>query len=174
MDTGLRTLEEPRDERAVRRARDHRRVGLGLVLLAVLAGLTGMLGIRSSTATARGGGSVLEVEHAQVTRAGIAVPLHVQVVHPGGFAGAVRLAISADLMERFDFQNFYPNPSKETSDGRFLTYEFDPPTGDRFTVNLDARTSPDQNGSWETYEVRLLDADDAVVAAVRFRMVVVP
>ena len=60
------------------------------------------------------------------------------------------------------------------SDGRFLTYEFDPPTGDRFKVNLDARTSPDQNGSWETYEVRLLDADDAVVAAVRFRMVVVP
>lgn len=74
MDTGLRTLEEPRDERAVRRARNYRRVGLGLVLLAVLAGLTGLLGIRSSTASARGGGSLLEVEHAQVTRAGIAVP----------------------------------------------------------------------------------------------------
>jgi len=73
-----------------------------------------------------------------------------------------------------NFQSFYPNPSKETSDGRFLTYEFDPPSGDRFEVSLDARTSPDQNGSWGTYEVRLLDDDDGVDAAVRFRMVVVP
>jgi hypothetical protein len=173
VDTRLRTLEEPRDEHAVRRARNFRRVGLALVALAVLAGLAGMLGIRSATTSDRGGGSLLEVEHAQVTRAGIAVPLHVRVVHPGGFAGPVRLAISADLMERFDFQNFYPNPSKETSDGRFLTYEFDPPAGDRFEMSLDARTAPDQNGSWGTYEVRLLD-DDAVTAAVSFRMVVVP
>ena len=174
MDTGLRTLEEPRDEHAVRRARDYRRVGLGLVLVVVLAGLVGLLGIRSSTATARGAGSLLEVEHAQVTRAGIAVPLHVKVLHPGGFDGPVRIAISADLLERVDFQSFYPNPSKETSVGRFLTYEFDPPSADRFEVSLDARTSPDQNGSWGTYEVRLLDAADAVTAAVRFRMVVVP
>ena len=41
-------------------------------------------------------------------------------------------------------------------------------------MSLDARTSPDQNGSWGTYEVRLLDDDDAVTAAVSFRMVVVP
>jgi hypothetical protein len=174
VDTGLRTLEDPRDEAAVRRARNYRRVGLGLILLAVVAGLTGLLGIRSATGTARGGGSVLSVEHAQVTRAGIAVPLHVRVVHPGGFDGPVRLAVSADLMERFDFQNFYPNPSKETSDGRFLTYEFDPPSGDVFEMSLDARTAPDQNGSWGTYEVRLLGADDLVTATVGFRMVVVP
>jgi len=174
VDTGLRTLEEPRDEPAVRRARNFRRVGLGLVALAVLAGLAGLLGIRTATTSDSGGGSRLEVKHAQVTRAGIAVPLHVRVAHPGGFAGPVRLAISADLVERFDFQNFYPNPSKETSDGRFLTYEFDPPSGDRFEMSLDARTAPDQNGSWGTYEVRLLDPDDTVTASVSFRMVVVP
>ena len=174
METRLRTLEEPRDEHAVRRARNYRRVGLGLVALAVVAGLTGLLGIRSSTASARGGGSLLEVQHAQVTRAGIAAPLHVRVARPGGFPGPVRIAISADLMERFDFQNFYPNPSKETSDGRFLTYEFDPPPGERFEVSLDARTAPDQNGSWGTYAVRLLGPDDVVTASVSFRMVVVP
>jgi hypothetical protein len=174
VDTGLRTLEEPRDETAVRRARNYRRVGLGLVALAVVAGLAGVLGIRSATTSDSGGGSRLEVEHAQVTRAGIAVPFHVRVEQPGGFAGPVRLAISADLMERFDFQNFYPNPSKETADGRFLTYEFDPPSGDRFEMSLDARTAPDQNGSWATYAVRLLDPDDTVTASVSFRMVVVP
>jgi len=55
VDTGLRTLEEPRDEPAVRRARNFRRVGLGLVALAVLAGLAGLLGIRTATTSDSGG-----------------------------------------------------------------------------------------------------------------------
>jgi hypothetical protein len=167
------TLEEERDERAVRQARNYRRAGLTVLLVLVLAGLAGLLGIRSATETSTGDGSVLRVSHAQVTRAGVAVPFHVEVDRPGGFDGAIRLAVSAELLERFDFQNFYPNPSKETSDGRFLVYEFDPPTGDRFRVSLDSRTAPDQNGSWGRYQVRLMDGT-AVTARIRFRMLVVP
>lgn len=173
MSTGIRTLEEERDESAVRHARNYRRAGLTALLALVVAGLVGVLGIRSATETSTGGGSTLRVEHAQVTRAGIAAPFHVEVDRPGGFDGPIQLAVSATLLERFDFQNFYPNPSKETSDGQVLLYEFDPPTGDRFRVSLDARTAPDQNGSWDRYEVRLMDGS-AVTARVRFRMVVVP
>lgn len=167
------TLEEERDERAVRQARTYRRAGLTVLLVLVLAGLAGLLGIRSATETSIGDGSVLRVSHAQVTRAGVAVPFHIEVDRPGGFDGAIRLAVSAELLERFDFQNFYPNPSKETSDGRFLVYEFDPPSRDKFRVSLDARTAPDQNGSWGRYQVRLMDGT-AVAARVRFRMLVVP
>ena len=173
MANGVRTLEEERDEAAVRRARDYRRVGLVALLLLVVAGLAGVMGVTSTTVTAEGGGSTLSVTHARVTRAGVAVPLHVSVRRPGGFDGPVQLAVSAALLERFDFQNFYPNPSKETADGDFLLYEFDPPPGPDFRLSLDARTAPDQNGSAGRYEVRLLDAG-AVLARVSFRMVVVP
>jgi hypothetical protein len=166
-------LEEHRDEHAVRRARNGRRAGLTALVLVVLAGLVGLLGIRSATATARGEGAVLAVTHAQVTRAGIAVPLHVEVRRPAGFDGPVELAVSSALLERFDFQNFYPNPSKETADRRWVRYEFDPPPGHVFRLSLDARTSPDQNGSAGRYQVRLLDGA-TVSAEVSFRMVVVP
>ena len=116
-------LEETRDEHAVRRARNYRRVGLVAVSFVVLAGLVGLLGIRSATATASGDGYLLTVRHAQVTRAGLAVPMHVRVTHPGGFSGPITIAISSQLLERFDFQNFYPNPSKETASANFLFYE---------------------------------------------------
>ena len=144
-----------------------------LLLLIVVGGLAGLMGVRSATATASGGGSTLAVTHAQVTRAGVAVPLHVEVTRPAGFDGPINLAVEESLLERFDFQNFYPNPSKETADGRWLRYEFDPPPGDTFRVSLDARTAPDQNGSIGRYEVRLLDGQ-SVAAQVSFRMVVVP
>jgi hypothetical protein len=170
---GVTTLEEPRDVAAVRRGRGYRRAGMTVVLLIVLAGLVGLLGIRSTTDTSSGGGYVLAVHHAQVTRAGIAVPLHIRVEHPGGFSRPVRISLSAALMERFDFQNFYPNPSKETASGAYLYYEFDPPPGDVFEVSLDARTAPDQNGSAGHYEIRLLDGTRPL-ASVGFRMWVVP
>ena len=173
MTADIRTLEEHRDEPAVRRARDYRRAGMVAVLLVVLAGLVGLLGIRSATSSATGGGYLLSVTHAQVTRAGIAAPLHIRVQRPGGFDGPIRLELSESLLERFDFQNFYPNPSAETATGRYLLYEFDPPPGDRFRLSLDARTAPDQNGSAGRYVVRLLDGSTPV-ARVTFRMVVVP
>jgi hypothetical protein len=157
----------------VRRGRAYRRVGMSFVLLVVLAGLTGLFGIRSVTDASSGGGYRLAVHHAQVTRAGIAVPLHLRVEHPGGFSKPITIAMSAALPERFDFQNWYPNPSKETATQNFIYYEFDPPPGDVFQVSLDARTSPDQNGSAGRYQIRLLDGT-APLATVGFRMWVVP
>ncbi|MDQ1665488.1 MAG: hypothetical protein QOH75_1519 [Actinomycetota bacterium] len=96
------------------------------------------------------------------------------VRHPGGFTEPIRLAVSADLLERFDFQNFYPNPSKETATGTFVYYEFDPPPGDTFRLSLDARTAPDQNGSTQVYRTRLLAPDGAELVGVSFRMWVAP
>jgi hypothetical protein len=169
----VKALEEVRDEHGVRRARDFRRAALiGLTVL-VVGGLVGVFGIRSATATDSGAGYTLSVLHAQVTRAGIAVPFHVDVRRAGGFTGPVEVQVQASLMERFDFQNFYPNPSKETATGRFLVYQFDPPPGDELRISLDARTAPDQNGSVGRYTVRLV-AGGQTVAEVSFRMVVVP
>ncbi|MGH8894057.1 MAG: hypothetical protein ACRDWY_12255 [Actinomycetes bacterium] len=172
--SGIATLTEPRDELAVRRARDWRRGGLVALLVIVLAGLTGVLGVRSATTTSQAGPYTLSVRHAQVVRAGIAAPFHVRVESEDGFTGPVRLAVSAELFERFDFQNFYPNPSLETSTDEFVYYEFDPPPGNTFQLNLDARTAPDQNGSTAVYRVRLLDSSDRQLVTVSFRMWVAP
>ena len=168
------TLVDPRDAPAVRRARDLRRVALAGLGLVLLLGLSGLLGIRSSTTSARSPeGTALTVEHAQVTRAGIAAPFHVTVRRPGGFPRSLTLRIDSDLPERFDFQNFYPNPAAETATRTHVLYEFDPPPGDVFRLSLDARTAPDQNGSTAVYDVGLLDGD-RLVATVSFRMWVMP
>ena len=167
------TLPSVWDDHAVRRARNARRAGLVLLALFVLAGLTGFLGIRTATVTGEADGYRMTVTHAQVTRAGIAVPFHVRVSHPGGFDGPLTLRISEGLLERFDFQNFYPNPAAETASADYVYYEFDPPPGDVFELNIDARTSPDQNGSTTVYRTGLL-LDDQPVTDVSFRLWVVP
>jgi hypothetical protein len=169
----IATLVRVRDEPEVRRARNRRRVGMAVLALLVLCGLVGVLGIRTATATATGGGYTLSVTHAQVTRAGIAVPYHVRVSRPGGFDGPLTLAISEDLLERFDFQNWYPNPSTETASGETVYYEFDPPPGELFELNLDARTAPDQNGSTAVYRTAVV-VGGRPVAEVSFRMWVAP
>lgn len=171
---GVATLEDSRDAQAVRRARDGRRAGLAALAAVVLLGASGLLGVRSSTSTVESpDGWSLQVEHPQVTRAGVAAPLHVTVRRAGGFDGPVTLSVSSALLERFDFQNFYPNPAAETATGADLLYEFDPPPGDTLLLSLDARTAPDQNGSTEVYRVALL-VEGRAVAQVRFRMWVVP
>ena len=172
-DGAFPTLRGVRGDASVRRARNARRAGLLLLGLVVLAGLTGFLGIRTATVTGEADGYRMTVTHAQVTRAGIAVPFHVRVTHAGGFDGPLTLAISEGLLERFDFQNFYPNPSAETGTDEYVYYEFDPPPGDVFELNLDARTSPDQNGSTTVYRTALL-LDDRPVTDVSFRLWVVP
>ena len=51
--------------------------------------------------------------------------------------GPITLAFSKDIFDRFDFQNWYPNPSAETAGPLRLEYEFDPPPGDLFELTLD-------------------------------------
>jgi hypothetical protein len=67
------------------------------------------------------------VVHAVLTRPGLATPLRIEVAHPGGFADPVTLRFSRGIFERFDFQNWYPNPSAETGSDVYVQYEFDPP-----------------------------------------------
>ena len=169
----IATLPEHRDAEHSRRARNIRRVGIVALTILVLIGLTGFLGPRFSNVSASGGGYQLDVRYAQVTRSGLAVPLRVLVRHPGGFDGPVTLAFSKGLFDRFDFQNWYPNPSAETAARRRLEYEFDPPEADVFELTLDARVGPTQPPSAHRYWVAVV-ADGVQVARVDFRMVVLP
>ena len=149
------------------------RAGLGVVVLIVAAGLLGVLGPRTSTEKASADGWRLSVEHASVTRSGQPAPLHLRVEHADGFTGPVQIALCDTLFDHLDFQNWYPNPSAETSSPGQLLYEFDPPSGTVLEVSLDARAAPGQWGGSEKCRATVL-VDDAPVVGVEFGVRVVP
>ena len=152
-----------------------RRFGTAVLLLFLLAGLLGLLGVRSGTVADEGSETYLRVDYPAVTRAGLAVPYRVEVRQPGGFDGApVRVAVSHALFDRFDFQNFYPNPSAETADPEWVVYEFDPPEGETLVWTFDVRTGPNQTGSLSSYAVQVRDSGDTPTAEVEHRVLVMP
>ncbi len=146
-------------------------VVLGLFLL---AGITGQLGVRTATVSDRGGEIDLTVAHPAVTRAGLATPYRVVLARAGGFAEPIQIQVSRGLFDRFDFQNFYPNPAKETADRQWVRYEFDPPPGNEFQWSFDARTGPNQVGSFGHYRVRVVDKSGRVLAQVEHSILVMP
>jgi hypothetical protein len=140
------------------------RAGLLVMFLVVLAGATGLLGTRTATTRTTAGDKVLMLTYPAISRSGQPSPLDIRVISAGGFDGPIRIALCDDLFDHLDFQNWYPNPSKETGDATRLVYEFDPPDGDTFEVSLDARSAPGQFGGIEDCKVALLDKDVEVAS----------
>jgi hypothetical protein len=113
-----------------------------LLLLFVLAGLTGLLGVHSVTSHASEDGWTMTLEHAGVARPGLDVPWEVTVTHAGGFRSDVTLAVTADYFDIFETQGFHPQPSDETNDGSTLYLTFSAPPGDTLRVSYDAYIQP--------------------------------
>ncbi len=119
------------------------RVGALVVLaLIVLAGLLNVLGVRSSTVSDSDGPLSVEVEHAGVARAGLAVPFTVTVQRSGGFDGPVEVRVSSDYMSRIDEHGLDPEPDSVASDGEWLTWRWDEIEGDTHEVDFDGRIEP--------------------------------
>lgn len=149
-----------------------RRLFLLALLLFVLAGLFGLLGVRTTTASSDEAGWTLTVEHASIARAGLDVPWQVTVTHPDGFAKELTLAVTGDYFEIFESQGFDPEPSDETRDGQTLYLTFTAPPGDTFVVAYDAYVQPSaQTGRDGTVAVMV---DGERVAATDFRTRLLP
>jgi hypothetical protein len=158
------------------RARQRRRLrllGIGALFAVVLAGAVGLLGPREDTVTRVEGGWSLSMEYGSVVRSGQPVPMEIEVTHPGGFTGPVRLIFDQTVFDRFDFQNWYPNPDSETAGPETVVYDFVPPDGDRWHVSLNARVAPWQLGGRFTYWLGLV-VGDRVVARTEYVVWVVP
>lgn len=155
-----------RDTPPRRRGRWFRRAGVGLlVLVVVLAGFD-LLGPRRGDVTARSGGYTLTVEYPQVTRAGQPAPLHVTIDATAGFGDTVQVRFCDEFFNDLDFQNWYPNPSAETTVPPWIIYELDPPpSGTTLEMSLDARVSPGQFGETDDCQVSVLVQDEPVVSA---------
>ncbi|HEX5936069.1 MAG TPA: hypothetical protein VFZ75_00025 [Actinomycetota bacterium] len=138
------TSTRPRDATLgeLTHARTYRRVGLVALAIVVLAGLLNLLGVRHDVVSAEAEGYRLAIEYARVTRPGLASPWKVEVTRPGGFDGPITLAMSADYFDRFDFNQFYPEPTSTTSRGDVVLWTFEGIEGDRLVVRFDGRATP--------------------------------
>ena len=120
-----------------------RRVALSLLALVVLLGATGLLGVHAGTATGGSADYRLTVTYPHVARSGLDIPWNLRLVHPGGYSSDITVALSADYYDIFEFQGMHPEPSEETSDGRYVYLTFAPPeSGDVFAVSLDTYVQP--------------------------------
>ena len=110
--------------------------------LLIVLGLTDRFGLRMGSATVEGDGVSFRVEYASVTRSGLATPWQVEVRSPAGFSGPVTIATSAAYFDRFDFNQWYPEPTGTASRGDLLLLTFERPEGELLRVRFDGRASP--------------------------------
>lgn len=147
---------------------------LCLLAAAVVAdGFAPVFGVDSTTVDARTAeGVLLEVEHPRVTRPALASPFAVEVTDPDGFTEPIEIAVSRSFIEVWDENGFYPTPSTETGDDRWVVWEFEPPDGTTFRFFYDARLEPARQTSFDG-RVQLRD-DGVPVAEVSFHVAVRP
>ena len=107
-----------------------------------------------------------DAQYPLIDRAGEPAPLVVTIASDTAFTDSVQVRFCSAYFEHLDFQNWYPNPSAETSDPDWVVYEFDPPSqGQTLRIALDARVAPGQLGGHDTCEVSVLAQGEAVVTA---------
>ena len=148
----------------------HRRIGVGLLSLVVLAGATGWLGVRSDATTAEAAGYRLAVTYARTARSGLDVPLRIELTAPGPLADGplaegVTLSISREYLNIFEQQGFHPEPASTTGDAQNVHLTFDPPpSGNVLVVDFDAYIQPSSQQGADA--VIALVVDGAVVVSV--------
>ena len=160
------------DTRRLRRARSLRRLSLALLVAFVVAGALSLLGGRSSTVEARGGGYELRVTYETVSRPGRDANWTVEIRHPGGFTGPIRLATSSSYLDLFDQSQVWPDPRSSTREGGRTIWEFDPPDADVLQVTLDAQFEQESMGRHRGLTAILEGGAEA--AEVGYRSVVLP
>jgi hypothetical protein len=167
---GLPVLSRPGD---VRRAVRRHRAAMAVVALLLVAGLSGWLGVRSTTSRAVDAGVELEVLHAAVSRPGLATPFEVRVRRDGGFDGPVRVAVPADYLALLDVSAVQPTPTSETTRDGQVVWELDRPEGEVLQVAVDGRVEPSRSRG-ASGQVAVLDGAGEVVVETEIRTVVLP
>jgi hypothetical protein len=166
------TVPQDTDLGRVRRARTYRRVAIAIIGVFVLLGLVGVFGVRSGTASAIGGGYSLVVTYPAVTRPGLAVRWSLEIRRQGGLEDQVTLATTSAYFDLFDFNQFYPQPSAETSDGTSTIWTFDTGGGDAMRITLDGRLEPARQSGASAVSSILVEGRPVV--SVAYRTVVMP
>jgi hypothetical protein len=175
--TAERTSTSPPDVsmRRIHAARWARRAFFLLVVAIVAAALFGRLGNRTESIAASGGGYELEVRYPRVTRPGLAVDITIEIRRPGGFGGAVMLAMPSDYLAVFDENGLDPDPIGATTTADDVRWQFQAPLdSDTMAVSFDIRVQPDVELRRLGGSVAVLDDDGREAVSVEFETIVLP
>ena len=118
------------------------RITIGLLVALLCAAGAGWLGVHTSQASASAHGYKLTVTYAGVARAGLDVPMRVEVDSDRPWGEHITLSISREYFTIFETQGFHPEPADETRNAHTLYLTFTAPPGDTFVVDFDAYIQP--------------------------------
>jgi hypothetical protein len=132
-----------------------RGIGLGILLVVVVLGASGLLGVRSRTTTVAAKGYTMAVTYPQSARAGLDVPWRVRIHHEGGFPAQITLAVTTSYFHMFETQGWYPDADTVSNDGKYVYFAFNThPGSTEFVVDYDAYIQPaSQIGKSATVEL---------------------
>jgi len=131
---------EPEDalsEREARRFRNFRRVGIVFLVLLVALGATGLLGQKTNTVSATGGGYTIKMLYPSAVRPGVDVRFEIEVSNPRGFGNSLSIALDRHYFDIFDLNSSRPDPDSSSSTGSTLVYTWNSPKGTTFRFSLD-------------------------------------
>lgn len=165
----LRGVAGPKE---ARRARNWRRVGLGIFAVIVLVAATNLLGPRDATATgSTSGGADVTVEYPKLTRSGAASAVAVTVEQADG---RVVIELPTLVFERLGIETITPAPATETSSKTSVRLTFDPPPSGDLAVQLSGRMPTRSTVGAFTYPVRVAVADQEPTDVVSVKTWVLP
>jgi len=152
------------------------RVGSLLVILGlVLAGLVGFLGVRTSHASASGGGISLSVEHATISRPGLATPFAMVIESTDGSAlpSMVSTRVANEYLAMFDENGLDPDPASSFQSEEWTWWDFEVPEGSSvLEVTFDARVEP--GVQWGQTATAAVEIEGQQAVAVEFATWVLP
>ena len=156
--------------------------GLRVVAVVVAAGfvvaaLLGVAGLSTSSVEAQSGSLQLRVEHAEVSRAGIATPLVIDVSTTDGsmLPTEVEIEIPRRYLDMFDENGLDPPPDAVSSDGVTEIWTFETDDVSTLSIDYDARLQPNMHFGRDGWvEARDAADPDADPVRVEFHTRVMP
>lgn len=150
-------------------------VSVALISALAIVTATGLLGVRTASAGRSEGGYQLTVDHAAVTRPGLATPFDITVRtrDDAPLPGELTIRLDSAYMAMFDENGLDPTPVTSYQTGEWLWWTFENPDGrEEIHVSFDARLEP--GVQWgRTGSVAVFTGGDRLVEVV-FRTWVIP
>jgi hypothetical protein len=131
----------------------------------VIGAMSGLAGLSTTTTSAANGNILVLVEHAAVTRPGLATPLSIEVrtIDRDELPGEVIVQLSRRYLDAFDENGLDPEPAAISSDGETEWWTFEPAGQAVLAIDFDARLQPNIHSSRRTDIVVQAGADRVVV-----------
>jgi hypothetical protein len=146
-----------------------------VILGMVLAGLLGLLGVRAGHANASEDGLSLTVDHAAITRPGLATPFSVVVESTDGspLPATLTTRISSEYLTMFDENGLEPDPASSFRTEAWTWWEFEVPEGSSvLEVFFDVRLEP--GVQWGRPATAAVEIEGREAVAVDFATWVLP